>query len=175
MTGGRVVGSARAAVGFQTDSKQSTAGFRNETASILGGAPRIFLSSGFRSEFLAPPEVRQDPAPERRGPDRPITVETVLFEISNSMKPYPSAFHAHTSKLRLVTGFFEPNPAPPYAERLRATGGGGGASLQRFAGSAPRIRWSRSSFRIGTARRRAWQAGGHAHRRNAPDMFVCCS
>ena len=28
--------------------------------------------------------------------------EVVLFEISNSMKPYPSAFHACTSKLRPV-------------------------------------------------------------------------
>ena len=33
-----------------------------------------------------------------------ITVETVLFEISNSMKPYPSVFRAYTSKLRLAIG-----------------------------------------------------------------------
>ena len=31
------------------------------------------------------------------------TVETVLFEVSNSMKPYPSVFHACTSQLRPVT------------------------------------------------------------------------
>ena len=30
------------------------------------------------------------------------TVEIVLFEISNSMKPYPSVVHAYTSKLRPV-------------------------------------------------------------------------
>ena len=29
----------------------------------------------------------------------------VLLEISNSMKPYPSVFHAHASKLRPVVGF----------------------------------------------------------------------
>ena len=33
------------------------------------------------------------------------TVEVVLFEISNSMKPYPCVLHAYTSKLRPVTGF----------------------------------------------------------------------
>ena len=33
------------------------------------------------------------------------TVELVLFEISNSIKPYPSVFHAYTSKLRPVIGF----------------------------------------------------------------------
>ena len=30
------------------------------------------------------------------------TVEIVLFDISNSMKPYASVFHAYTSKLRPV-------------------------------------------------------------------------
>ena len=30
------------------------------------------------------------------------TVEVVLFEVSNSMKPYPSVFQAHKSKLRPV-------------------------------------------------------------------------
>ena len=38
-----------------------------------------------------------------------ITVEVVLFEISNSMKTYPSGFHARTSKLRPAIGCFEPN------------------------------------------------------------------
>ena len=36
------------------------------------------------------------------------TVEIVLFEISNSMKPYPSAFHAYTNKSRPVIRFSEP-------------------------------------------------------------------
>ena len=36
------------------------------------------------------------------------TVEIViLFEISNSMKPYPCVFHAYTTKLRPVIGFFD--------------------------------------------------------------------
>ena len=40
---------------------------------------------------------------------RPLrTVEIVLFEISNSMKPYPSVLHAYISRWRPVTGFFEP-------------------------------------------------------------------
>ena len=30
------------------------------------------------------------------------TVEIVLFEISNSMKPYPSVFHADTNNMRPV-------------------------------------------------------------------------
>ena len=36
------------------------------------------------------------------------TVEIVLFEISNSMKPYPSVFHSYTNNTRPVIGFFEP-------------------------------------------------------------------
>ena len=36
------------------------------------------------------------------------TVELVLLQISNSMKPYPSAFHAHASTLRPAIGFFDP-------------------------------------------------------------------
>ena len=36
------------------------------------------------------------------------TVEVVLFEISNSMKPYPPVFHSYTNKLRPVIGIFEP-------------------------------------------------------------------
>ena len=43
--------------------------------------------------------------PVRR--DRRNTVEIVLFEISNSMTPYPSVCHAYTSKLRPVIGLFE--------------------------------------------------------------------
>ena len=36
------------------------------------------------------------------------TVEMALFEISSSMKPYPSAFRARTGKSRPVIGLFEP-------------------------------------------------------------------
>ena len=34
------------------------------------------------------------------------TVEIVLFEISSSMKPYSSVFHAYTRELGPVIGFF---------------------------------------------------------------------
>ena len=37
------------------------------------------------------------------------TVEIVLFEISNSMKPYPFVAHTYTSELRSVIGLFEPH------------------------------------------------------------------
>ena len=37
------------------------------------------------------------------------TVEIELFEISNSMKPYPSVVHAYTSEMGPVIGLFEPN------------------------------------------------------------------
>ena len=36
------------------------------------------------------------------------TVEIVLFEISNSMKPYPSVLRSYTSKLWPATRSFEP-------------------------------------------------------------------
>ena len=36
------------------------------------------------------------------------TVKIILFEISNSMKPYPSVFHAYTSEMRPTIGFYEP-------------------------------------------------------------------
>ena len=48
------------------------------------------------------------------------TVEVVLFEISNSMKPYPSVFYAYTSTWRPVIGLLEPNKSrrgfQPYAD-----------------------------------------------------------
>ena len=47
-------------------------------------------------------------------------VELVLFEISTSMRPYPSVVHAATNKLRPVISCFESerldeasNPTPP--------------------------------------------------------------
>ena len=33
------------------------------------------------------------------------TVEIVLFEISNSMKPYPSVFHTYINHVRPMVGF----------------------------------------------------------------------
>ena len=49
------------------------------------------------------------------------TVEIVLFEISNSMKPYPSAVHACTSKLRPVIVLFEPNDLDEVSNRIPPT------------------------------------------------------
>ena len=50
--------------------------------------------------------------------------DVALFEISNSMKSYPTVFHACTSKLRPMIGFFEPqkldevsNCIPPTSHR----------------------------------------------------------
>ena len=49
------------------------------------------------------------------------TVEIVLFDISNSMKPYPPVFHAYTSKWRPVTGFFEPQAFDYISNRIPPT------------------------------------------------------
>ena len=50
------------------------------------------------------------------------TVEIVLFEISNSMKPYPSVFHTYTSTLRPAIGLFDPRATrrgfQPYSAHL---------------------------------------------------------
>ena len=48
-------------------------------------------------------------------------VEIVLFEISNSMKPYPSIAHAYTSKLRPVIGFFEATNLDEASNRIPPT------------------------------------------------------
>ena len=44
-----------------------------------------------------------------------------LFEISNSMKPYPSVFHAYTLKLRPAIGFFEPQNLDEVSNRIPPT------------------------------------------------------
>ena len=49
------------------------------------------------------------------------TGEIVLLEISNSMKPYLSVLHAYTSKLRPVTGFFEPKQIDEVSNRIPPT------------------------------------------------------
>ena len=51
-------------------------------------------------------------------------VEMVLFEISNSMKPYPSIFHAYTSNLRpvIVLYLFVANESR-FRQPLNAIGG----------------------------------------------------
>ena len=50
------------------------------------------------------------------------TVEIVLFEISNSMNPYPSVCHAYTGQVRPVIGLFEPEHldqvSKPYSANL---------------------------------------------------------
>ena len=57
--------------------------------------------------------------PDMRG--RRNTVELVLFEISNSMKPCPSVFHACASKLRPAIGFFEPTNLDEVSNRIPPT------------------------------------------------------
>ena len=47
------------------------------------------------------------------------TVEILLFEISNLMKPYPSVFHAYTSKFRPVTRFVEPKQLDEASNRFQ--------------------------------------------------------
>ena len=56
-----------------------------------------------------------------RGWRNAVDVEIVLFEISNSMKPYPSVFPACASKLRPVTGFFEPKLLDEVSNRIPPT------------------------------------------------------
>ena len=49
------------------------------------------------------------------------TAEIVLFEISNSMKPYLFAVHVYTSKLRPVVGSFEPKKLDEASDRIPPT------------------------------------------------------
>ena len=49
------------------------------------------------------------------------TVETVLFEMSHSMRPYPSVFHACTRKLRPAIGVFEPRNIDEASNRIPPT------------------------------------------------------
>ena len=49
------------------------------------------------------------------------TVEIVLFEISNSMKPYPSVVYAYTNKMRAVTGCLEPKHLDKVSNRIPPT------------------------------------------------------
>ena len=51
------------------------------------------------------PEPVHDPANLACVFERLAASEIVVFEISNSMKPCPSAFHAYTSTLRPAIGF----------------------------------------------------------------------
>ena len=48
-------------------------------------------------------------------------VEIILFEISNSMKPYASVFQAYTSKLRPAIGLFEPGELDEVSNRIPPT------------------------------------------------------
>ena len=47
------------------------------------------------------------------------TVETVLFEISNSMKPYVSVFLSYTNIMRLMMFLFLPNKLDELSNRIR--------------------------------------------------------
>ena len=48
-------------------------------------------------------------------------VELALFDISSSMKPYPSVLHAYTSKLKIVIDFFEPQNLDEVSNRIPPT------------------------------------------------------
>ena len=49
------------------------------------------------------------------------TVELVLFEILNSMKLYPSVFHAYTYNMRPVTGFLSQQQLDEVSNRIPPT------------------------------------------------------
>ena len=49
------------------------------------------------------------------------TVKIVLFETSNSMKPYPSVVHAYTNRMRPATGFVEPESLDEVSNRVPPT------------------------------------------------------
>ena len=51
---------------------------------------------------------------------------SIVFDISNSMKPYASVFHACTSRLRPVLGLFEPNKLDEVSNRTLPTSHSGG-------------------------------------------------
>ena len=65
------------------------------------------------------PILIEAPDTERLG--RGNTVEVVLFEISNSMKPYPSVFHAYLNKLRPAKAFFQPTSLDEASRRIPPT------------------------------------------------------
>ena len=52
------------------------------------------------------------------------TAEKELFEISNSMKPYPSVVHAYTSELRPVICLFKPHEFDEVCNRIPPTSQG---------------------------------------------------
>ena len=49
------------------------------------------------------------------------TVEIMLFEISNSMKPYPFCFHARTHKSKPLIGIVEPKHLDEASNRIPPT------------------------------------------------------
>ena len=57
-------------------------------------------------------------------------LEREPFEISNSMRPYPSVFHAYTSKLRPVIFVFEPNNLDEASSRIPPTSHAGHSLLR---------------------------------------------
>ena len=49
------------------------------------------------------------------------SIVDVLFEISNSMKPYPTVVHAYVGSVEPVTGFTEPQPFDEVSNRTPPT------------------------------------------------------
>jgi hypothetical protein len=81
----------------------------------------------------------RDPSLIRRLNGWRNTAEIVLFEISNSLKPYPSAFLAYIGKSRPVIGFSEPNKFIEVSNRIPPT-----SHRQMHARSQPSRRQWRS-------------------------------
>ena len=96
------------------------------------------------------------------------TVEIVLSEISNSMKPYASVLHAYSSKSRPEISFAEPKHLDELSNRVPPTSHGLSLSLSLSLSiyiyiyiieSAPRVlvtacaRWSRSAHALCATRR----------------------
>ena len=84
------------------------------------------------------------------------TVEIILFEISNSMKPYPSVFHAYANELRLVMAPLEPNTLDEASNRVPPT-------PQGFQG------WPPAGHRLATGLPRA---GPRRHRAPVPRAVI---
>ena len=80
------------------------------------------------------------------------TVEIILFEILNSMKPYPSVSHARTSKMRPAMCLFEPTNLDEVANRIpptsqHAKGGVGSAHMLWQLARMPFARFAESVLR----------------------------
>ena len=82
---------------------------RNAWTREAGGSGTSLLGLSNAAKSEKPQSSAASKGPRRTMRGWRNTVEMVLFEISNSMKPYPSIFHAYVSQLRPAIVFFEPS------------------------------------------------------------------